>query len=387
MQPQDFDAVVVGAGMAGASAAAEIARTGRVVLLERESQPGYHSTGRSAALFSETYGNAVVRALTRASREFFYVPPQGFADYPLVRPRGSLHIARGDQLVAQRAFLALPDIGAQARGVDAAEAKRLCPLLRDGYAAAGVLEPDAADVDVHALHQGYLKQFRARSGVLVTDANVLALEWRSGKWIARTTAGHFGASVVVNAAGAWADDIAGKAGLDPLGIVPCRRTAVLIDPPSGVDIDDLPSVIDIDEQFYFKPDAGKLFLSPADETPSPPCDAQPDEMDVAVAIDRVQAAAAIDVRHVRRKWAGLRSFAPDRSPVIGFDSRASGFFWLAGQGGYGIQTAPAASRLAATLVGGRDVPHELAAFGVKESELSPNRFAGLAYRRGEAVAR
>jgi D-arginine dehydrogenase len=385
MQHRDFDVVVIGAGMAGASAAAEIARTRRVVLLERESHPGYHSTGRSAALFSETYGNAIVRALTRASREFFYAPPDGFVEHPLVRTRGSLHIARNDQIGALNAFFALPDVAANARFVDANEAKKICPLLRDGYAAGAILEPDAADVDVHALHQGYLRQFRARGGTLFTDAGITALQRTSANWIVHTTAGEFAAPIVVNAAGAWADQVAGLAGLGPLGITPNRRTALLVDPPRGVDVDNLPNTIDIEEQFYFKPDAGKLFLSPADETPSPPCDAQPDEMDVAIAIDRVQQATAIDVRHVFRKWAGLRSFAPDRAPVIGYDERAQGFFWLAGQGGYGIQTAPAASLLASAFVNEGRVPDALAAFGVGEAQLSPGRFTRPAYR--EAVAR
>src|SRR5271155_3499222 len=220
MKDQDFDVVVVGAGMVGAPAAAEIARTRRVVLLEREPQPGYHSTGRSAALFSETYGNGIVRAHSRASREFLYAPPDGFVEHPLVRTRGSLHIARNDQVAALNAFFALPDAAANARRVDAHEAKKICPLLRDGYAVAAILEPDAADVDVHALHQGYLRQFRARGGVLVTDAGVTALQRTPAKWIVRTTAGEFGAPIVVNAAGAWADEIATLAGLGPLGITP-----------------------------------------------------------------------------------------------------------------------------------------------------------------------
>ncbi len=385
MKHQDFDVVVVGGGMAGASAAAEIARTRRVVLLERESQPGYHSTGRSAALFSETYGNTIVRALSRASREFLYAPPDGFVEHALVRTRGSLHIARSDQLAKLTAFFALPDVAVNARLVDANEAKRICPLLRDGYAAAAILEPDAADVDVHALHQGYLRRFRARGGIVVTDAGVTALQRTPAKWTVRTTAGEFGAPIVVNAAGAWADEIAELAGLGPLGITPNRRTALLVDAPAGIDVDSLPNTIDVEEQFYFKPDAGKLFLSPADETPSLPCDAQPDEMDVAIAIDRVQQAAAIDVRHVFRKWAGLRSFAPDRSPVIGYDDRTKGFFWLAGQGGYGIQTAPAASLLASVLVSEGRVPDALASFGIDEAQVSPNRFTTRSYR--EAAAR
>jgi len=374
MESQQSDVLVIGAGMAGASAAAEIARTHSVTLLERESQPGYHSTGRSAALFSETYGNAVVRALSRASRDFLFAPPADFTPHALVRERGSLHIARADQLDRLKAFLALPDVAANAKGIDAAEAHRRCPLLRSGYAAAAAFEPNAADVDVHALHQGYLKLARARGGVLVTDADAMSLEWTQGRWTVHTPAGRFTAPVLVNAAGAWADTVAQRAGLAPLGITPLRRTAVLVDPPLGLKIDNLPNTIDIEELFYFKPDAGLIFLSPADETPSPPCDAQPDEMDVAIAIERVQAAAAIDVTHVRRKWAGLRSFAPDRSPVIGFDGHAKGFFWLAGQGGYGIQTAPAAAALAASLIRDGGVPGSLAAYRVDERDVSPRRF-------------
>ncbi len=369
-----FDVLVIGAGIAGATAAALLAPDRRVALLERESLPGYHSTGRSAALFSETYGNAIVRALSRASRAFLFAPPEGFAEYNLVRHRGTLHIARKDQLGFLESFLALPDVAAHARAVDASEALRLCPLLRPGYAAAGIHEPFASDVDVHALHQGYLKMARAGGSALVTDAPVTRLDRKQGSWIARTPAGDFEAPVVVNAAGAWADELAQLAGAAPLGIVPYRRTAVLVDAPKGLNIDEAPNTIDIEELFYFKPDAGLLFLSPADETPTVPCDAQPDEIDVAVAIDRVQAATTLEVTRVRRKWAGLRSFAPDRSPVIGYDPDMAGFFWLAGQGGYGIQTAPAAGRLAAALIREEDVPRELSGFGISADTVSPQRF-------------
>lgn len=368
MADQDVDVAVIGAGIAGASAAAQIAQRRRVLLLERESQPGYHATGRSAALFSETYGNAVVRALSRASRGFLYDPPQGFADYPLVRPRGSLHVARPEQLAALEALWAEPDIAAQARRLGPEETRQLCPLLRAGYAAEAVFEPQSADVDVHGLHQGYLRLFRARGGRALSDAEVTALEPARNGWRVHTGRGSFDAAIVVNAAGAWADEVAKAAGLAPLGIVPHRRTALLVDAPAAPDIADMPMVIDIDEQFYFKPDAGKLLLSPADETPSPPCDAQPDELDVAVAVDRVQTAVSFAITRVRRKWAGLRSFAPDRSPVIGYDPRAEGFFWLAGQGGYGIQTAPAAAALAAALLDGE------AAADVDAGEVAPARF-------------
>ena len=381
-----FDVLVIGAGIAGATAAAMLAKDRRVAILERESQPGYHSTGRSAALFSETYGNAMVRALSRASRAFLFAPPEGFAEYPLVRRRGTLHIARQDQLKLLENFLALPDVATHSRGVDAAETFRLCPLLRPGYAASGIHEPFASDVDVHALHQGYLKLARAAGNILITDAPVVRMDRIHEGWIVRTPAGIFEAPVVVNAAGAWADELAELAGAAPLGIVPHRRTAVLVDPPQGVNIDELPNTIDIEELFYFKPDAGQLFLSPADETPTIPCDAQPDEMDVAIAIDRVQSATTLDVTRVRRKWAGLRSFAPDRSPVIGYDPDIEGFFWLAGQGGYGIQTAPAAGQLAAALIRREDVPTDLKSFGVNSDAISPLRFRKSVSPRRQVVA-
>jgi D-arginine dehydrogenase len=372
MSAETFDVVVIGAGMAGATVAARLAVDRRVVMLERESQPGYHSTGRSAALFSETYGNAPVRALSRASRDFLFAPPPGFTEYPLARMRGSLHIARADQDAAYEEFLAQPDVATHTRTVSADEALSLCPILRPGYVTKAVLEPQASDVDVHALHQGFLRM--ARNGRLVTDADVVALEHTGELWHVHTPAGGFTAPIVVNAAGAWADTIAKLAGVTPLGIAPFRRTALLVDAPPGFDADVLPNTIDIGEEFYFKPDAGRLLLSPADETPSPPSDVQPDEMDVAIAIDRVQSATTLDIRRVFRKWAGLRSFAPDRTPAIGFDARAEGFFWLAGQGGYGIQTAPAASLLAAALIRGQSVPDELLRFGVSAAEISPRRF-------------
>ncbi len=371
----DFDILILGAGMAGASAAARLAPHARVLVVERESHPGYHSTGRSAALFSETYGNAPVRALSRASRTFLFSPPDGFADYPLAHMRGSLYIARADQETEVADFLAQPDVADNAHGVSVAEALRLCPILRPDYVASAVMEPQAADVDVNALHQGFLKMLRGAGGRVVTDAGVTALARADGVWTVRTAAGDFSAPVVVNAAGAWADEVATLAGVKPLGISPFRRTAMLLEAPAGLAVDALPNTIDIGELFYFKPDAGQILLSPADETPSPPCDAQPDEMDVAIAIDRMQTATTLDVRRVRRKWAGLRSFAPDRSPVIGYDTQAEGFFWLAGQGGYGIQTAPAASVLAAALILRQPFPAELAEHGVTASDVSPGRFA------------
>jgi D-arginine dehydrogenase len=378
MSAETADVVVIGAGIAGASAAASLAADCRVVVLERESFPGMHSTGRSAALFSEIYGSAPVRALSRASRDFLYDPPTGFAEAPLVRNRGALHVASSGQLAALDAFAALPDVAPAVERLSGEQARALCPILRPDYVAAGVLETGSADIDVDALHQAWLKELRAKGGRLIVDAEAAALVRQGGGWRVETPAGAFEAPVVINAAGAWADVVAGLAGVRAIGLQPCRRTGVIVEAPEGSESDRWPMVIDVDEQWYLRPDAGALMLSPADETPCPPCDAQPEELDIAIAVDRVMAATTLDVRRVRRSWAGLRSFVADRTPVAGFADDAPGFFWLAGQGGYGIQTAPAMGRLAAALVRGAGVPAAVAAHGVAAADLAPGRLAAFA---------
>jgi D-arginine dehydrogenase len=369
------DILIIGAGIAGASAAAELARTHRVTVLEGETAPGYHSTGRSAAVFSESYGNLAVRALTRASRDFFHHPPPGFSPYPLLKRRSWLHVASASQAPILEQFRATKDIATRARRISPEEALSLSPLLRPETAAAGgAYEKDAADIDVDALHQGYLRLLRQRGGTVLTSAQVTGIARRADKWRGASTAGDFETDVVVNAAGAWADRVAGLAGVAPIRIQPCRRTAALVE-LSGCEIsDDWPVTIDIEEAYYFKPDAGLLLVSPADETPVEPSDVQPEELDVAIAVDRLEKATRASIKRVRRTWAGLRSFAPDRSPVIGFDPAAPGFFWLVGQGGYGIQTAPAAAALAAALVRNEARPAELADFD--PAAVSPARFAG-----------
>lgn len=371
MNTETFDIIVIGAGIAGASVAAELAQTQRIVVLEREESPGYHSTGRSAALFSEIYGNSVVRGLSRASRDFFYAPPQGFATHALVKPRGSLYIAREEQLPHLEAFAQNSDLAGSIRRLTREEALRACPILRPDYVGAALFEDDAADVDVNELHQGYLRHLRKAGGQLVLNADVQTLTRHGARWTAQTSAGMFTAPVVINAAGAWADAVARKAGAAPLNIRPCRRTAVLAELPGNLTADTWPMVIDIDETFYMKPDAGLLLISPADETPVTASDVQPEEFDIAVAIDRVENATTLNITRIRKRWAGLRSFAPDRSPVIGFDPAQHGFFWLAGQGGYGIQTAPAAARLAAALVRGETPDID----DISIAQLSPLRFA------------
>ncbi|HEV8679103.1 MAG TPA: FAD-binding oxidoreductase [Stellaceae bacterium] len=375
MPAQTADFLVIGAGMAGASAAAHLAEAGRVILLEGEDQPGYHSTGRSAALFSETYGPPPVRILTRAGRGFYEDRAGGLAEHPILSARGALVYAmpRQERLL-DTLWAELAPRDPTIRRLDAAELRRLVPVLRPEQAIAGVLEPGAMDIDVHGLHSAYLRLLRRRGGRFVNAAPVTRLAHDGGVWTASTPAGEFAAPVVVNAAGAWADAVAALAGLPPIGIVPKRRTALIVPPPPGMAIGSWPLTIDAAETGYFKPEAGKLLVSPADETPVAPSDVQPEELDVAIAIDRLAERTTIAVHHVERKWAGLRSFAADKVPVVGFDPLAPGFFWLAGQGGYGIQAAEGLARSAAGLISEGKLPADIAALGLDAAALSPARF-------------
>jgi D-arginine dehydrogenase len=368
------DIAVVGGGIAGASAGFALAADHRVTLLERESQPGYHSTGRSAALFTEAYGNRVIRALTKASRAFFTAPPPGFADHPLLTPRGALVVARADQEAAfDRALADARALVDTVKPIGPRDAIAMVPVLRPDYVGKAFLEPDAMDIDVHALHRGYLRGLTAQGGRVVADAEVTGLARAGGRWRIETRAGRFEADVVVDAAGAWCDEVARLAGVAPLGLVPKRRTAITFDPPPGPPIAAWPMTIDVDERFYFKPDAGRILASPADETPVPPCDVQPEEIDIAELVDRLEQATTLRVPRIAAKWAGLRSFVADKTLVAGFDAAAEGFFWLAGQGGYGIQTSPAMARIAAALIGGRPLPPDLVDRGIDAAALAPAR--------------
>lgn len=345
-------------------------------MLEMEAGAGYHATGRSAALFSRIYGNDTIRGLSRASAPFLFAPPDGFAPVPLVRPRPTMFIARSEQMDTLRA-LAEQTRGAL-RFADSAEARRRVASLRPGYVAGCALDETSADIDVDALLQGFVRQLRRAGGELhlgqrVTDIRAGGRASES-RWEVVSDGKRLHARVLVNAAGAWADEVADMAGVGAIGLRPMRRTAALIDPPPGTEPSDWPAVIDIDERFYFKPDAGQVLISPADETESPPCDAQPEEWDVAVAVDRYCTAVDHDVRRIRHRWAGLRTFAADRSPVVGYDPHNPCFFWLAGQGGYGIQTAWALGETAAALVRGLPLPATVAAEGVRIEALAPSRF-------------
>ena len=368
------DFLVLGAGVAGASAAYELGAHGRVILLEREDAPGYHATGRSAAQYVETYGPETIRRLAKASRPFFEQPPDGFAAQPLLNPRGALCIARDDQLAQLSDRLAeVQALTPAVTRIDPAEAIRMVPVLRPDHVAAAFLEPDSMDIDVGALHQGYLTGLRRRGGELVTDAEVVGLSHRDGAWRAETRAGAFAAPVVVNAAGAWCDEVAAMAGLRPVGLVPKRRTVITFDAPAGIVPKPWPMVIDVAEAFYFKPEAGRILASPGDQTPVPPCDAQPEELDVATVVHRLEQATTLRIPRIAHKWAGLRSFVADNSLVIGLDDLADGFFWLAGQGGYGIETAPAAARATAGLLAHGRLPTDLAGLGLEPAALAPDR--------------
>lgn len=368
-----IDVIVVGAGIAGVGIAAQLGPEQRVVVLEQEAQPGYHTTGRSAAVFAESYGGATVRLLSRGSRGFLMQPPAGFAEAPLLAARGFLFIAREDQREALEVLASQPDMRSTGTRMSPGEACARMPLLRRDYVADALLDEGASDIDVHALHQGYAAMLRRNGGQILCNARVTAIERSSGNWRVSSEAGRFEAPLLVNAAGAWADELASLAGVARIGLQPLRRTAALVDVPRMEGMQRWPLTIDIDEAFYFKPDAGRLLISPGDETPSAPCDAVPDEMDLTIAVDRIERATTLDIRRMHSRWAGLRSFVADRSPVAGFAPEAPGFFWLAGQGGYGIQTAPALSRYAASLLLGRPVPADLADLGLTALSLSVQR--------------
>ena len=358
-------AVVIGGGIAGVSVAHELAAHMDVVLLEQEEQLAHHTTGRSAAAYLETYGPPAVRRLTLASRSFLG---------PLLSPRPLLWIGareRADELraAAEVGRALVPSV----QLIDATAASELCPALGASQAPVAVLEPDAMDIDVAALHQTYVRGMRGLSGEIHRSSPVIALARSGDTWTVTTPSDVFETEVVVNAAGAWCDEVATLAGVPPIGLQPLRRTAFTCPAPEGHDVRAWPLVADIDDRFYFKPEGSQLLCSLADETPSPPCDAVAEPLDVALAIERINAATTLELRHVRRAWAGLRSFVADRNPVVGLDPEAPGFCWLAGQGGYGIQTAPAMARAAAGLVVDRRLPDDLIRLGITAADLSPAR--------------
>ncbi|MDM0072775.1 FAD-dependent oxidoreductase [Variovorax sp. J2P1-59] len=368
------DFLIIGGGIAGASVAYWLAPHGRVVMLEREAQPGYHSTGRSAALFMESYGTPQVRALTMASRAFLQNPPPGFAEHPLLTPRGAMMVAGpGQSSLLEEHWRVLHAMAPDARRLSSEEACAIVPALRPEQLIGAVYEPDAADMDVHAIHQGYLRGMRQAGGKLACDAEVTAMERVQDQWRVHAGGTVYEAPVVLNAAGAWVDAVARLAGVQPLGIEPRRRSAFIFAPPENMDIAGWPLVHGADEEWYIKPDAGMLLGSPANADLVEPQDVQPEEMDIAMAIHRIEQATTLAIRRPARTWAGLRSFVSDGDLVGGFDDEAPGFFWIAAQGGYGIQTSAAMGETCAALARGLPVPPHPASFGITAEMLGPAR--------------
>ncbi|HYD63245.1 MAG TPA: FAD-binding oxidoreductase [Noviherbaspirillum sp.] len=368
------DFIIIGGGIAGAAIGYWLAPHARVVILERESQPGYHSTGRSAALFFESYGPPQVRALTCASRAFFEKPPEGFTDHPILTPRGALMVAaEGESALLDEHDAIVRSVSDKAIRLDAVQTCELVPALRRERVLGAVYEPDASDIDVHALHQGYLRGVRAAGGNVQCDAGVTAMEHTGKVWRVSAAGQQFEAPVVVNAAGAWCDIVAALAGTAPIGLVPKRRSAFTFVPPDGLDTTRWPMFIGVDESYYVKPDAGLLLGSPANADPVEPHDVQAEELDVALAIDRIETMTSLTIRRPRHVWAGLRSFVADGSLVGGFDAGIPGFFWAAGQGGYGIQSSAAAGELYAAMLRGLPPPPHIANFGADLKQLSPSR--------------
>jgi D-arginine dehydrogenase len=376
---EQFDIIIVGGGMAGISVGYELASEASVLILEQEENPGLHATGRSAAVYAASYGSdrPALFALSQASASFFECPPPGFCEHPLLSPRGVMYIAHEQKLSQLRqSFERMRQVNHSLQWLDEAAIKEKVPLLRTEYAKQAMYEEQAYDIDVHGLQEGYLKGIRHSGGTLRTHQQVQGLEHHQGQWSVICQQNTYKAPVIINAAGAWADKIAELADVPQIGLTPLRRTAVLLEPPEQAQISRWPLMVEFEETFYLKPDAGKVLASPADESLSAPCDSQPEEIDVAYAAHYAETALQMQVRKVDHSWSGLRSFVSDRTPVIGYCEKTPGFFWLAGQGGYGIQTAPAAAKLAASLVLNRGVPETIADLGLMQAAVSPARFEG-----------
>jgi D-arginine dehydrogenase len=364
------DILVVGGGIAGLSAAAALSKHARVTVLEAEEQIGFHSSGRSATMLHYALGDRLVRALTLASRPFFDNPPDGFSDRPLGRRMPVLVPAREDEREAIDSLEAEISPFAGIDRLDARGVHELCPLLKED-ALYGIADLDGIRLDPHSLLQGNLRQLRENGGELRISARVRATRCADRVWSVTTEAGDsVSAPVLVNAAGAWADHIAELAAIRPLGLQPKRRTIITFDAPPETDLDHLPFTKTIGDELYFAPESGRLFASPMDEVPSEPTDAQPDEYEVALAAHRMEERTIVKVERIHSRWAGLRTFTPDRHPALGFAADAEGFFWLVGQGGFGLQTSPAMAAIAAALIAGEPWP----VADVSASDLSPGRF-------------
>ncbi len=371
---QHSDYLIIGAGIAGASTGYFLASHGKTIVLEREQLPGYHSTGRSAALYTVAYGTPQVRALTAASRAFFDAPPVGFTEHPLLTPRGELVVDfAGDAEELQRQFASGKASVPEMRLLDADQACALVPVLRRDKIHGAMLDPSAADIDTDALHQGYLRGIRQQGGEIHNQREVLAISRDGDGWLVDCGAERYRTRVLINAAGGWCDHIAELAGVAPIGLLPKRRAAFTFQGPESVDCHAWPCVVSLDESFYFKPDAGLLLGSPANADPVEPHDVQPEELDIAMGIYQIEEHTSLSIRRPEHTWAGLRSFVADGDLVAGFDAQTPGFFWVAAQGGYGIQTSAAMGMASAALARGEQLPTHLRQFGLSAEMLSPAR--------------
>lgn len=367
------DFIIIGAGIAGASAAYELSGEGTVLLLEREKWLAYHSSGRSAAVYMQTYGNRTVRGLTKGSLEFYSNPPADFSESPLLRSRGAVFLSTNEQNeLIQQHYNDMKDYIEDLKLLNQDEISELIPIMNKDIFKAGIYEKSAMDMDANEIHQSYIRGMQRKGGRLITDCEVNSIAKKDSMWHVETTMGEFSAPVIVNAAGAWSDVVAKLAKIKPIGLEAKKRTVLFVG-MDGQDISNWPYVGDISETFYFKPDAGRLFVSPCDEIPITPCDAKPNELDVAVAVNTLEIATNLVVNDIESSMAGLRSFVADRTPVVGEEKEAENFFWLVGQGGYGFQTAPALARCCKAAVTRSDFPQDLIKLGVDKDGLSPDR--------------
>jgi D-arginine dehydrogenase len=370
------DFLVIGAGISGAAAGYELAQLGSVIILEAEETPGYHSTGRSAALFTRNYGPALVRAISTASYDFLSNPPAGFAEHALMTPRGGMSVAlHGDEDKIDH-VLALGNPENPIVEISLDEAMERMPLLRRDLVGRAVFEAGVLDMDVDAIHRGFQKGFKARGGRIITNARVTAMRHTAQGWDVQAGGEIYHAAVVVNAAGAWADEIGKMAGAKSIGLVPKRRTAILVDAPAGIDVNNIAMVDFVGSEIYMKPSSGKVMASPGDQTPVEPQDIQPDDMDVAVLADWLENHTALTIRRISHSWAGLRSFVADELPVAGFDRSVPRFFWLAGQGGFGIMMSATLARITAGLIAQGEIPTDLVDRNITAAALAPERCQG-----------
>ena len=374
-----YDFLVIGAGISGAAAGYELAKHGALLLLEMEERPGYHSTGRSAALYTPNYGPLPVRQISQAAYPFLRQPPAGFTDHPLLTPRGALTVAtRGDE--AKLDGLLANSLSAHPiEEISLGRTMELCPLLRPETPSRAIYEPGVMDMDVAAMHQGFLRGLKSHGGVVAPSQEAIGIERVGGiervdsMWQVQARAGTFRAPIVVNAAGAWADLVGQLAGCRPIGLTPKRRTGMIVDAPAAFYRADMPMVNDVGTEAYFKPDGGRIMASPADATPVAPQDAQPDDMVIAELADWLQRYTRVEIRRISHSWAGLRSFVADESPVVGFDPDRPGFFWLAGQGGFGIMMSGPLGRAVSELIRHDRLPADLVDRGLRPADLSPIR--------------